>query len=171
MLKREFVLRGGLLALLIVCAGAGCAHVREANEHSLVGAWRGRVQFSTGAFAATTDLEFLYVFNEGGTMTESSNYDGAPPVAPAYGVWRKVGERKYQAKYIYFWTKAPADVQLLLKGGGWSPGGHGLLTQQITVSADGRSFDGTINYQVFDQAGKPTEKDSAASAQATKISF
>ena len=35
------------------------------------------------------DLEFMYVFNVGGTMTASSNYDGAPPVPPAYGVWRR----------------------------------------------------------------------------------
>ena len=135
------------------------------------GAWRGKVQFTTGAFATTTNLEFSYVFNEGGTMTESSNYDSAPPVPPAYGVWRKVGVRKYQAKYIYFWTKAPADKRELSKGGGWSPGGHGLLTQQITLSEDGRSFDGTIQYEIFDQAGKPTEKESTANAQATRISF
>src|SRR5215468_4174188 len=90
-----------LLMLLVLISAAGCAHVREANEDGLVGAWRGKVQFSTGPFAAITDLEFLYVFNEGGTMTESSNYDGVPPVAPAYGIWRKVGERKYEAKYIY----------------------------------------------------------------------
>ena len=145
--------------------------MKQANEHSLVGAWRGKVQFNSGAFATTTDLEFAYVFNQGGTMTESSNYDGTPPVPPAYGIWRKVGERKYEAKYIYFWTKAPADVQELSKGGGWSPGGHGLLIQEITVSEDGRSFDGTIQYEVFDQAGKPTEKESTARAQATRISF
>ena len=97
--------------------------MRETNECGLVGAWRGKVQFTSGAFAATTNLEFCYVFNEGGTMTESSNYDGAPPVPPAYGVWCKCGDRQYQAKYLYFWTKAPTDLQELSKGGGWSPGG------------------------------------------------
>src|SRR5437899_81995 len=166
MLKRESVLRAVLLTFFVAFCAAGCAHLREGNEHGLVGAWRGKVQFTTGAFATTTNLEFSYVFNEGGTMTESSNYDAAPPVPPAYGVWRKVGVRKYEAKYIYFWTKAPADVQELTKGGGWSPGGHGLLTQQITLSEDGSSFDAAIRYEVLDQAGKPTEKESYAKAQA-----
>jgi hypothetical protein len=40
----------------------------------------------------------MYVFNTGGTMTESSNYDGAPPVPPAYGVWRSVGPNEFEAK-------------------------------------------------------------------------
>jgi hypothetical protein len=40
------------------------------------------LQFQSGTFASIKDLAFLYVFNEGGTMTESSSYDAAPPVAP-----------------------------------------------------------------------------------------
>jgi len=106
-MKRESDFRLGLVTLLIACCAAGCSHMRETNECGLVGAWRGKVQFTSGAFAATTNLEFCYVFNEGGTMTESSNYDGAPPVPPAYGVWCKCGDRRFQAKYLYFWTKAP----------------------------------------------------------------
>ena len=38
----------------------------------LVGAWRSNLEFQTGTFASIKDLAFLYVFNEGGTMTESS---------------------------------------------------------------------------------------------------
>ena len=56
------------------------------RSDELVGAWRSNVQFKSGAFASITDLEFMYVFNAGGTLTESSNYDGVPPVPPAYGV-------------------------------------------------------------------------------------
>ena len=153
------------------CLLAGCAQVVSVENPLLVGAWRGKVQFTDGTFADTKDLEFLYVFNVGGTMTESSNYDGVPPVPPAYGAWRKVGDRVFEAKYEYYWTKAPAKFEELSKGGGWLPGGHGLLTQRITVSADGRSFDSTIKYEVFDQSGKPTEKESHASAQAAKIGF
>ena len=41
----------------------------------LVGEWRAHLQFTSGAFAPVKDLEFMYVFNQGGTMTESSNYD------------------------------------------------------------------------------------------------
>ena len=67
---------------------------KEGTDTGLFGAWRGSVQFTTGAFAEVKDLDFMYLFNAGGTMLESSNYDGAPPVPPAYGVWRKVGEWK-----------------------------------------------------------------------------
>ncbi len=44
------------------------------SDGSLVGAWRGKIQFKTGTFSTIKDLEFMYVFNAGGTMTESSNY-------------------------------------------------------------------------------------------------
>lgn len=138
---------------------------------ALVGAWRAQVQFSDGAFASTKDLEFLYAFNVGGTMTESSNYDGAPPVAPAYGIWRKLSDTTYEAKYEYFWTKPPVKLEELTKGAGWMPGGVGVLTQKFTIAADGKSFDSTITYDVFDSSGKPTEKASHATAKGTKITF
>ena len=52
----------------------------------LAGEWRAQLQFTSGAFASIKDLEFMYSFNQGGTMTESSNYDASPPVPPAYGI-------------------------------------------------------------------------------------
>ena len=144
---------------------------KEGTDTGLVGAWRGRVQFTTGAFAEVKNLDFMYLFNAGGTMLESSNYDGAPPVPPAYGVWRKVGEWKYQAKYSYYATKPPANFDEIAKGGGWSPGGYGVLTQDITLSADGKSFESTIRYEIFDQVGKPVEKASTATAKGARIGF
>lgn len=144
---------------------------KDGTDAGLTGAWRGSVQFTTGAFAEARDLDFMYLFNAGGTMLESSNYDGAPPVPPAYGVWRKVGERKYQAKYSYYATKPPANFEQIAKGGGWSPGGYGVLTQDITLSADGKSFESSIKYEVFDQAGKPGEKASTATAKAVRMDF
>ena len=160
-----------IAGLLVALCAAGCGRERSRTDRALVGAWRGGVQFPTGAFATTKDLEFMYVFNLGGTMTESSNYDGAPPVPPAYGVWRKVGERKYEAKYAYYWTKPPASFDEIAKGNGWSPGGHGVISQEITLSADGNSFESAIKYEVFDQTGKPTEKESLATAKASRFSF
>ena len=171
MRMQEFLPKIMPTTVLTVFFAVGCVHVANDGGRTLAGAWRGKVQFRSGAFAETKNLEFMYVFNVGGTMTESSNYDGAPPVPPAYGTWRKVGERKYEAKYAYFWTKAPASLEELSKGGGWSPGGHGLLTQQITLADDGGSFVSMIKYEVFDQAGKPTEKESVGDAQATRITF
>lgn len=156
--------------LLSLCVAA-CRRDRAEANAPLVGAWRGSVQFTAGAFATTKDLEFMYVFNLGGTMTASSNYDGSPPVPPAYGVWRSVGKQKYEARYAYYWTKPPSSFDEIAKGNGWVPGGHGVLSQEIALSADGNSFESTIRYQVFDQTGKPTEKESIAMAKASRMGF
>jgi len=51
--------------------------------------YRALTRFGSGALVDVKDLEFVYAFDAGGAMTESSNYDGAPPVPPAYGIWRK----------------------------------------------------------------------------------
>jgi hypothetical protein len=164
-----------VLGLATALLAASCATApgtaQTAGNDDLTGTWKGKVQFKTGAFAAVTDLDFLYVFNAGGTMTESSNYDAAPPVTPAYGVWRKTGPRHYEAKYVYYWTKPPAALDEITKGGGWTPGGHGVLTQKITLSDDGNSFDSTIKYEVFDQAGRPTDPTREASANGSRIRF
>src|ERR1700694_4009129 len=158
-------------ALLATSFSTGCSSAMNEAGDGLAGAWRGKVQFTTGASAAVKDLEFLYVFNAGGTMTESSNYDGSPPVAPAYGTWRRIGARQFEARYEYYWTKAPANFDEIAKGGGWSPGGRGVLWQTITISGDGNSFDSTIKYEVFDRQGKPTEAASAATGQGLRIRF
>jgi hypothetical protein len=158
-------------ALLATLGLTGCQTGGNAVDDGLIGAWQGKVQFKTGAFAAVTDLEFMYVFNAGGTMTESSNYDASPPVPPAYGVWRKTGARQFEAKYAYYWTKAPSNLDEITKGGGWSPGGHGVLTQTITLAEDGNSFASEIRYESFDQQGKLTEPSSAATAKGERIKF
>jgi hypothetical protein len=134
-----------------------------------VGAWRSQVQFQDGAFASVKDLEFLLAINEGGTLTESSNYDGSPPVPPAYGVWRKVGAREYEAKYLFYMTKPPAKFEEISSGAGWSPAGHGELIEHLMLSADGDSFTSTIRFETFDSAGKPTPDGGRATAQGQRI--
>ena len=138
---------------------------------NLAGAWQGNVQFTTGAFADTKDLVFMYSFNEGGTMTESSNYDAAPPVPPAYGVWRKVGVRKYEAKYSFYQSKAVASADELVKGGGWAPDGYGTLTQKIALSADGNSFDSKLALELFGKDGKVMAGGGEATASGKRIRF
>ena len=162
------------LGLMIALLASSCTTVITSrktvtNDDPLVGAWKGHVQFKTGAFATVKDLDFLYVFNAGGTMTESSNYDAMPPVTPAYGVWKMTAPHHYEARYVYYWTKPPTALDEITKGGGWSPGGHGVLTQKIMLSDDGNSFDSTISYEVFDMAGKPTDPSSKASAAGVRI--
>lgn len=143
----------------------------SSQSNALVGAWRSRIQFKSGAFVDVKDLEFMYVFNAGGTMTESSNYDGAPPVPPAYGVWKKVQPRQFEARYAFYITKAPASFDDIAKGGGWSPNGHGVFTETIALSDDGQSYKSTIIYTVFDQAGKPVEGGGEGAGAGVRIGF
>ena len=139
----------------MLCALATIARSQTASgSDELAGAWRGKVTFTSGMFASLKDLEYMYSFNVGGTMTESSNYDAVPPVPPAYGVWRKVGPRKYEAKYTWFQSKSIATSADLMKEGGWGPGGYGIIRQTITLSADGNKFTSTIRVEMFDNAGK-----------------
>jgi hypothetical protein len=137
----------------------------------LMGEWRAKLQFTSGAFAAVKDLEFMYVFNQGGTMTESSNYDASPPVPPAYGIWRKVGAREFEAKYEFYVTKAPAAFDDIAKGGGWAPAGRGVFVERITIGEDGKTFTSRIKYDQFDTAGKPAEGGGVAIGQGVKMTF
>ena len=93
MKKINYLLSSGLLVFLSVVSFS-CSEDKNPQADNIVGAWKGKVKFNSGAFAEVKDLEFMYVFNAGGTMTESSNYDGALPVPPAYGIWKKTGENK-----------------------------------------------------------------------------
>jgi hypothetical protein len=164
-MKLQSIVMGAFVSVFVM---TGCATSGDSN---LVGAWRGKVQFKTGPLASVKDLEFMYVFNEGGTMTESSNYDGAPPVPPAYGVWRKTGPRRFEAKYAFYWTKAPTSYEDIAKGGGWMPAGHGVLEERITLSEDGRSFKSTIKYDAFDPAGNPAESGGEAETVVKRMGF
>jgi hypothetical protein len=143
----------------------------SAQDDSLIGAWRAKVQFKSGAFAAVKNLEFMYVLNAGGTMTESSNYDASPPVPPAYGVWRKIRPRQYELKYVFFMTKPPKVFADIAGGGGWSPGGSGVLLERLTLAEDGKSFTSTMTLDIVDETGKPVESNSVAEAHAVRMNF
>jgi hypothetical protein len=163
-----------VMAVLVVggCASASAERTSEREEqHGIVGAWRSKVQFSSGAFAAVKDLEFMYVFNDGGTMTESSNYDASPPVPPAYGAWREVRPGQLEAKYVFYMTRPPAKFDEIAGGNGWSPSGYGELTERITLSSDGQWFTSTIRYEPFDTAGKPAEGGGTAEGHGRRIKF
>lgn len=158
---------------LVATLAAGCATSNPAAESAepLVGAWRSRIQFSSGDFASVKDLEFLCVFNRGGTMTESSNYDSAPPVPPAYGAWRSTGPRRFEATYVFYTTKPPESLDQISKGGGWSPAGRGQLTERIELAPDNRAYTSVLSLQLFDQSGKPIAGGGEASGRAERIGF
>jgi hypothetical protein len=113
----------------------------------------------------------MWVFNEGGTMTESSNYDGVPPTPPAYGIWKKTGEKQYEARYEFYWNKVPASFEDLTKAGGFPNVGYGVLSEKITLSEDGKSYSSTIKFNLFDQAGKQTVFNDEATAEAKRMEF
>jgi hypothetical protein len=163
------------VAMSVLLLASACANTPAqpapdpADRDRLVGAWRSQVRFTSGTLAEMKDLEFLYVFNAGGTMTESSNHDGAPPGPPAYGVWKSTGPRKYEAKYVFYLTKAPATFDDVANGGGWLPAGHGVLTERITLSADGNSYRSTISYTAFDRNGNRAEGGGEGDGTAARI--
>jgi hypothetical protein len=156
--------RPALLIPLAFLAGCGA--------EPLTGAWRSQVHFSSGDLGAIKDLEFLYVFNggrTGGTMTESSNYDGAPPVPPAYGVWRSLGTGRFEAFYVFYTTKPPEQPEKLSQG--WTPAGHGELRELIELAPDARSFESTITLEMFDRGGHPAPGGGQGTGRATRIGF
>ena len=154
------------------CGKTASAPADESSQRdSLVGAWRSQVRFKSGAFVGVRDLEFLYVFNAGGTMTESSNYDGAPPVPPAYGVWRRGHARQFEARYEFYINKPPGTFEDIAKGAGWLPNGHGVLTETITLADDGLSYRSTITYAAFDLAGKPVEGGGEGAGTGVRMGF
>jgi hypothetical protein len=160
-----------MLLVLIVLLGVVGLAASDTAAPDLAGEWRAQLQFSSGAFAPIKDLEFMYVFNQGGTLTESSNYDASPPVPPAYGIWRKVGDKQFEAKYEFYVTKPPAAFEEIAKAGGWGPAGRGIFVERITLSEDGKSFTSKIKYDQFDVAGKPAEGGGMATGRGVRLTF
>lgn len=154
----------------VILLGCNPAPPRQEAPPPIIGAWRSTLQFSSGAFASIKDLEFMYVFNQGGTLTESSNYDGAPPVPPAYGVWRAISATEFEAKYEFYVT-APAPPDAFKTGAGWLPSGRGIFTERITLAPDGKTFTSTITYEAFDARGQPADGGGTATAHAVRIGW
>jgi hypothetical protein len=169
-MKQLFVRVAQAASVLLLLAACAQQPVEQSTP-DLIGAWRSQVQFTSGGFAPVKDLEFMYSFNQGGTMTESSNYDATPPVPPAYGVWRRTGAAEFEARYEFFATRAP-DEDEIVAGGGWLPAGRGVLTERITLSPDGKTFTSQIRFETLDGAGQPVEGgDGDATGRGVRIAF
>lgn len=125
------------------------------------------MEFQDGALAAIKGRRFMYVFNAGGTMTESSNY--VPPVPPAYGAWKAVGANRFEATYEFYVGRRATPEEAATSGMVWFPAGHGVLTETITVSSDGKTFDSTIRYEAFDEAGAPAAGGGSGTGHAERI--
>jgi hypothetical protein len=141
------------------------------SPNELVGEWRAKIQFRDGILEPYKDMEFMYSFNFGGTLTESSNHDSNPPVPPAYGIWRKTGPREFQVKYEYYATEAPKDLATILNGGGWKPVARGVLKENIKLSNDGKTYVSQVRLDLFDPTGKPIEGGGTATAAGRRLLF
>ena len=162
----------GAVVALAACSDATTPSFKgTAEAEVLVGAWRSQVRASSGALVDMKDLEFMYVFNVGGTMTESSNYDGVPPVPPAYGVWKRTGAREFEARYAFYTTQPPRTFEDIAKGGGWASNGYGVLAERITVADDGKSYKSALVYTLFDATGKLAAGGGEASGAGVRMGF
>ena len=150
----------------------GAPPASKVTPPDLYGPWRAAIDVQSGAFATAKGLEFMYVFHMDRTMTESSNYDAAPPVPPAYGVWRMIpGDgTEFEAKYEFF-TTAPSPPDQFKTGAGWLPSGRGVFTERITVAKDGKTFTSVISYELFDAKGTKIPGGGTASGRGTRIDF
>lgn len=162
-----------LSALLVI---TGCANEKSPPSASpdggvLVGAWRSKIVFQSGALAGMKGLEFLSAYNAGGTMTESSNYDEAANSSPpAYGIWKQVAPQVFQTKYLYFTTRDPAPGESPANRDWW-PAGHGVLTETITLSADGQTYASTIKLAIYDTSGALIAGGGEGTGAGTRIVF
>ena len=159
-----------LLMLSAALVIAGCRN--GSSSQTLVGAWRSKIVFRSGPLAEMKDLEFLYAYNAGGTMTESSNYDEAANSSPpAYGVWKQIGPRRFETKYVFYTTKAPGPSDGALTGSDWWPAGHGVLTETLSLSEDGQTYTSTIRLATFDRTGTAIPGDGEGTGSGTRIVF
>lgn len=152
------------LLLLSLLVAIGCQNEAEVKPGApIVGAWRSQVQFESGPFASVKDLTFMYAIHDDKTLMESSNYDGAPPVPPAYGLWREIGERKFELRYEFFVTRLPDSADGLALGSAFLPAGRGVLTEVVSLAADGNAFESTIKLTLLDIQGQESNGGTAHS--------
>lgn len=171
-------LRVALLALSTALGATACGNASSSPQTGpvdgarLAGAWRSKMVFRSGPLAAMKDLEFLYAYNAGGTMTESSNYDEAANSSPpAYGVWKQTSPRTFSTKYVFYTTKAPDPAAAQPGGGDWWPDGHGVLTETIALADDGQTYTSTVTLALFDAADAPIAGGGEGTGAGTRIGF
>jgi hypothetical protein len=151
------------------CSKAFSGPVPQAKAPApLIGAWRTKVQFKNGSLSDLHDLEFMYSFNAGGTLTQSSNYDGTPPVPPGYGVWRQTGPQTFELKYAFY---APAKFVKSGRTAAWVPSGRGLYTETLQLSADGQKYNSRIVYDLVNPAGAPIPGGGEGEASGSRTTF
>lgn len=103
-------------------------------------------------------------------MLGLSGCDAGPAATPPalVGVWREIGPKEFEAKYEFFATRR-SEPEAFQKGAGWLPAGGGVITERITLSADGQAFSSSLQFQAFDAQGKSVEGGGVAKGHAVRI--
>jgi hypothetical protein len=127
----------------------------EPETHQLVGSWQSTFSAIPGNPVQFPDLPALFTFNSDNTLTE---IDGgllvpAPPGAfgntstlyasPAHGIWRKIGDRKYEFKL----------VSIIVNGADGTLFATGTLQFTVQLSADGDRFSAKGTFKFVDTNG------------------
>jgi hypothetical protein len=162
----------GALLITGCTTGPSSQNNAAADRSVLVRAWRSKIVFRNGPLAEMKDLEFLYAYNTGGTMTESSNYDEAANSSPpAYGVWRQNAPRTFETKYVFYTTKESGPADGAPNSRDWWPAGHGVLTETITRADDGLTYVSTVKLATYDRAGALIAGTAEGTGAGTRIVF
>ena len=128
-------LMAALLALVIAsggCAvGGGPASTQAQAQPSLVGAWEVVSRRASGVG------KNLLTFSSDGTFFRSG--DTHPVLSGAHGAWKAVSPGVYHASYVAFSFDA---------AGKWA--GVNRNNLELRLSADGKSFEGTVRASIRD---------------------
>jgi hypothetical protein len=142
-------------AAVVLIAISLIACTQAPTPSPMKGAWESHVAFTGGALRADEESAISLCLQRRRNDDRVIELRRRPPDPPAYGVWKEVSPNRFQLKYIFYVTKPPSRFEELVGGQGWLPNGHGVITEDITLSADGNSWQSKIHWDAFDMDGKP----------------
>ena len=154
-------LRFTLSIMITVFAFCAVAHAQDQSQQSIAGSWQITVS-PVASGPQFPPFPGLMTISADGTLVESDGSNNAVPVSPpnpfcnctvvgidqGHGVWKKVGDRKYQIKFLQIAVNTD-DSSLVLTN-----------TLQFTVDLSGGAndrFQGTGSFGLTDAHGTPVQ--------------
>lgn len=149
-LRKTGMLLGAASALAALGTPADAAD-KDDDASAIVGLWAVNISSPDGSFPSFPAFETWGPGNPGIWIGS-----GQPDLTPAalsstgWGIWRKVGSRKYRI-IARFWTYDPSA----------NPTGFATIDFSFTLSKDGNSYHGEGAIQYYDTNGNPLGSPSA----------